>query len=65
MAGIHGYHRQASQPILSHERTHVSLDVEDTLGQKGEYLDVAENKSRIQKSECTGEVCSRGKVHSR
>ena len=33
--------------------------MEDTPGQKGESLDVAEKKSVIQKSEYTGEVCSR------
>ena len=30
MAGMHGHHRQASQPILSHGRTHVTFDVPES-----------------------------------
>ena len=33
------------------------------VGQKGAFLDVAKNKSGIQKSEYTGELCSREQVH--
>ena len=47
------------------KRSGSHLTKEDTLGQKGAFSDVAENKSGIQKSEYTGEVCSREKVHKR
>ena len=41
------------------------LTKEDTPGQKGEFLDVDENKPGIQKSEYTGEVSSREMEHRR
>ena len=47
------------------KRSGSQLTKEDSLRQKCEFLDVAENKSGIQRSEYTGEVCSRHKVHRR
>ena len=45
------------------KRSGNQLTKEDTLGQKGAFLDVTEKKSEIQKSEYTEGVCSREKVH--
>ena len=44
------------------KRSGRQLTKEDKLDRKGAFLDVAENKSRIQKSKYTGKVCSREKV---